>query len=200
MGSVSRSSMDNLSRRHSGGDQRLSLAKPALFRARPAMSLKIQKRLHESIRVQCRLNARSSCPITSSRSVRFRTEQLNRSATEDRHVRTALRSRARQPRSPFGLRAAPRSLREGLTHSPLRACSSYGRMARTGHSALHVRPALRLICYHTVIHIEVPMALSARNHLPGTIEEITYDAILCLVIVRVGDHLIESVITRRSAR
>lgn len=43
------------------------------------------------------------------------------------------------------------------------------------------------------------MALSARNHLPGTIEEITHDAILCHVVVRVGDHLIESVITRRSA-
>jgi molybdopterin-binding protein len=35
--------------------------------------------------------------------------------------------------------------------------------------------------------------------LPGTIEEITHDAILCHVIIRVGDHHIESVITRRSA-
>jgi molybdopterin-binding protein len=43
------------------------------------------------------------------------------------------------------------------------------------------------------------MPLSARNHLPGTIEEITHDAIMCHVVVRVGDHLIESVITRRSA-
>lgn len=43
------------------------------------------------------------------------------------------------------------------------------------------------------------MALSARNHLTGTIEEITRDAILCHVVVRVGEHLIESVITRRSA-
>jgi molybdopterin-binding protein len=43
------------------------------------------------------------------------------------------------------------------------------------------------------------MALSARNHLTGIIEEITHDAILCHVVVRVGKHLIESVITRRSA-
>jgi molybdopterin-binding protein len=43
------------------------------------------------------------------------------------------------------------------------------------------------------------MALSARNHLAGTIEEITYDTILCHVVVRVGAHQIESVITRRSA-
>ena len=43
------------------------------------------------------------------------------------------------------------------------------------------------------------MALSARNRLACTIEEITHDAILCHVVVRVGDHQIESVITRRSA-
>ncbi len=43
------------------------------------------------------------------------------------------------------------------------------------------------------------MPLSARNHLPGTIEEIVRDTVLCHIVVRVGDHLIESVITRRSA-
>jgi molybdopterin-binding protein len=43
------------------------------------------------------------------------------------------------------------------------------------------------------------MGLSARNHLTGTIEEITHDGILCRVVVRVGEHLIESVIARRSA-
>jgi molybdopterin-binding protein len=43
------------------------------------------------------------------------------------------------------------------------------------------------------------MALSARNHLPGIIEEIVRDTILAHVVVRVGDALIESVITRRSA-
>jgi len=41
--------------------------------------------------------------------------------------------------------------------------------------------------------------LSARNHLRGTIEEIVSDTIMTHVTVRVGDHQIESVITRRSA-
>ena len=41
--------------------------------------------------------------------------------------------------------------------------------------------------------------LSARNHLPGVIEEIASDTIMCHVVIRVGNHQIESVITRRSA-
>ena len=43
------------------------------------------------------------------------------------------------------------------------------------------------------------MALSARNHLPGTIEEIQVGDVLVHVTVRVGENVIESVITRRSA-
>jgi molybdopterin-binding protein len=43
------------------------------------------------------------------------------------------------------------------------------------------------------------MTLSARNHLNGTIEEIQLGDVLAHVTVRVGDSLIESVITRRSA-
>jgi len=43
------------------------------------------------------------------------------------------------------------------------------------------------------------MALSARNHLKGVIEEITWGDVLVHVTVRVGDDVIESVITRRSA-
>ena len=43
------------------------------------------------------------------------------------------------------------------------------------------------------------MALSARNRLRGTLEEIELDAILARVVVRVGDNLVEAVITRRSA-
>ena len=43
------------------------------------------------------------------------------------------------------------------------------------------------------------MALSARNHLQGTIDEITWGDVLVHVTVRVGEHVIESVITRRSA-
>jgi molybdopterin-binding protein len=42
------------------------------------------------------------------------------------------------------------------------------------------------------------MPLSARNHLPGVIEEIQRDTILAHVVIRVGAHIIESVITRRS--
>jgi molybdopterin-binding protein len=43
------------------------------------------------------------------------------------------------------------------------------------------------------------MTLSARNHLVGTIDEITWGDVLVHVTVRVGDSIIESVITRRSA-
>ena len=43
------------------------------------------------------------------------------------------------------------------------------------------------------------MALSARNQLPGTIEEIQIGDIMAHVVVKVGDNLIESVITRNSA-
>jgi molybdopterin-binding protein len=43
------------------------------------------------------------------------------------------------------------------------------------------------------------MALSARNHLPGVIEEIVQDTIVCHVVVRIADHHIEPIITRRSA-
>jgi molybdopterin-binding protein len=46
---------------------------------------------------------------------------------------------------------------------------------------------------------EALMALSARNHLVGTIDEIKWGDVLVHVTVRVGDHMIESVITRRSA-
>jgi molybdopterin-binding protein len=43
------------------------------------------------------------------------------------------------------------------------------------------------------------MALSARNQLPGVIEEIQLGGVMAHVAVRVGKHMIESVITRRSA-
>lgn len=43
------------------------------------------------------------------------------------------------------------------------------------------------------------MALSARNQLPGTIEDIQIGDIMAHVVVRVGDNLVESVITRNSA-
>jgi molybdopterin-binding protein len=43
------------------------------------------------------------------------------------------------------------------------------------------------------------MALSARNQLPGVIESIQVGDIMAHVVVKVGDNLIESVITRNSA-
>ena len=43
------------------------------------------------------------------------------------------------------------------------------------------------------------MTLSARNHLVGKIEELVVDNVMAHVTVRVGDNIIESVITRRSA-
>ena len=43
------------------------------------------------------------------------------------------------------------------------------------------------------------MTLSARNRLSGTIEEITLGSVMAHVVIRVGQNLVESVITRRSA-
>ena len=43
------------------------------------------------------------------------------------------------------------------------------------------------------------MALSARNQLPGTIEDVQIGDILAHVVVKVGGNLVESVITRNSA-
>jgi molybdopterin-binding protein len=43
------------------------------------------------------------------------------------------------------------------------------------------------------------MALSARNQLPGTIQDIQIGDIMAHVVVKVGDNIIESVITRNSA-
>jgi molybdopterin-binding protein len=43
------------------------------------------------------------------------------------------------------------------------------------------------------------MALSARNQLPGVVEEIQIGDIMAHVVVKVGENLVESVITRTSA-
>jgi molybdopterin-binding protein len=42
------------------------------------------------------------------------------------------------------------------------------------------------------------MKLSARNRLVGTIDEIEVGSVMAHVVIRIGDNLIESVITRRS--
>jgi molybdopterin-binding protein len=43
------------------------------------------------------------------------------------------------------------------------------------------------------------MTLSARNRLEGKLTELQLGGVMAHVVVRVGDNLIESVITRRSA-
>jgi molybdopterin-binding protein len=43
------------------------------------------------------------------------------------------------------------------------------------------------------------MALSARNQLPGIVEDVKLGTIMAMVAVRVGDNIVESVITRASA-
>ena len=43
------------------------------------------------------------------------------------------------------------------------------------------------------------MPLSARNRLPGIIEEVHLGAIMARVVVKVGENIVESVITRASA-
>jgi molybdopterin-binding protein len=50
-----------------------------------------------------------------------------------------------------------------------------------------------LFCYNS------DMTLSARNQLPGTIQEVRLGEVMAHVVVKVGDNLIESVITRTSA-
>lgn len=43
------------------------------------------------------------------------------------------------------------------------------------------------------------MQLSARNQLPGTIEQVHLGDIVARIVVKVGENVIESVITRESA-
>jgi molybdopterin-binding protein len=43
------------------------------------------------------------------------------------------------------------------------------------------------------------MTLSARNQLAGTVEELKLGGVMAHVVVSVGENLIESVITRKSA-
>lgn len=43
------------------------------------------------------------------------------------------------------------------------------------------------------------MSLSARNQLPGVVEEVHLGDVMAHIVVKVGDNLIDSVITRLSA-
>lgn len=50
-----------------------------------------------------------------------------------------------------------------------------------------------VVCYNRL------MALSARNQLPGTIEEVRLGDVMAHIIVKVDGHTIESLISRASA-
>jgi molybdopterin-binding protein len=43
------------------------------------------------------------------------------------------------------------------------------------------------------------MALSARNQLPGIVQDVQLGGVMAHVAVKVGDNVIESIITRSSA-
>jgi len=43
------------------------------------------------------------------------------------------------------------------------------------------------------------MKLSARNQLPGTVDQVHLGEIMARIVVKVGEHVIESVITRQRA-
>lgn len=47
--------------------------------------------------------------------------------------------------------------------------------------------------------ITVHMTLSARNQLPGTVEEVRLGEVMAHVVVKVGEHRVESLISRTSA-
>ncbi|HXN97736.1 MAG TPA: TOBE domain-containing protein [Candidatus Acidoferrales bacterium] len=49
------------------------------------------------------------------------------------------------------------------------------------------------------IRYYLQMTLSARNHLVGKVVELQIGDVMAHVVVKVGDNLVESVITRRSA-
>ncbi len=43
------------------------------------------------------------------------------------------------------------------------------------------------------------MALSARNHLKGEVTDVLLGTVTALITVKVGDHVVEAVITKHSA-
>jgi molybdate transport system regulatory protein len=55
------------------------------------------------------------------------------------------------------------------------------------------------IAYNLPLRKEKRMGLSARNQLPGVVEEVRLGDVMAHVMVRVGANMVESVITRTSA-
>ena len=67
-------------------------------------------------------------------------------------------------------------------------------------TAIKVQFVARLhICFLSLAVYNTRMPISARNKLRGKIEEVQLGDVMAHVVVRVGDNLIESAITRRSA-
>jgi molybdopterin-binding protein len=75
----------------------------------------------------------------------------------------------------------------------------HGRGRRFDPDQVHQSPDYPLLHSVMAIELSLGMTLSARNQLKGTIEEIQLGGVMAHVAVRVGENVIESVITRRSA-
>ena len=73
-----------------------------------------------------------------------------------------------------------------------------GQLGNASGCQNEIRTNLRmLMCSPRVYNDHMP--ISARNKLRGQIEEVQLGDVMAHVVVRVGDNLIESAITRRSA-
>jgi len=64
---------------------------------------------------------------------------------------------------------------------------------------MEINVCLRIFMLAFLGFYNAQMPISARNKLPGKIEEIQLGDVMAHVVVRVGDNFIESAITRRSA-
>lgn len=79
-----------------------------------------------------------------------------------------------------------------LTRSPRQRLGSNTRsLSRT-----HVNPSCEIRTLLAIYNWRMP--ISARNRLKRTVEEVGPDTVMAHVVVRVGDNLMESAITRRS--
>jgi molybdopterin-binding protein len=101
----------------------------------------------------------------------------------DRRVRRA------NPRRDVALSAASQSAHSSRAQRALRPRARNPR----GRSAVRPLDTRRAIGYNSC------MRLSARNRLVGKIVDLKLGDIMAHVVVEVGEHQIESVITRRSA-
>src|SRR6202521_4473092 len=87
--------------------------------------------------------------------------------------------------SSLGLNMVFEGMPANTTHG-----SASGQFSKQFSSLWTRRMRRRILC---------PMTLSARNRLEGKIVELQLGGVMAHVVVRVGENLIESVITKRSA-